>query len=30
MPGEGFVDYFRRETTPEEMAERVACFAEAV
>ena len=27
---EGFVDYFRRETTPEEMAERVACFAEAV
>jgi protein SCO1/2 len=27
LPKEGFVDFFRRETTPEEMADRVACFA---
>lgn len=25
-PDEGFVDFFRRETGPEEMADRVACF----
>ncbi len=29
MPGEGFVEYFRRELPPAEMAERVACFANA-
>lgn len=29
MPGVGFVDFFTRETTPEEMADRVACFVEA-
>lgn len=29
MPGEGFMDYFRREVTPQEMADRVACFIEA-
>lgn len=28
MPGTGFVDFFTRETTPEQMADRVACFAE--
>lgn len=27
LPGIGFVDFFRRETTPAEMADRVACFA---
>lgn len=27
MPGIGFVDFFRREDTAEQMAERVACFA---
>ena len=26
LPGIGFVDFFRRETTPDEMAESVACF----
>lgn len=26
MPGVGFVDFFKRETTPDEMADRVACF----
>ncbi len=26
LPGRGFVDFFRRETTAQEMAERVACF----
>jgi protein SCO1 len=29
FPGIGFVDFFKRETTPDEMAERVACFATA-
>lgn len=29
LPGHGFVEFFRRETTPEEMADRVACFLEA-
>lgn len=27
-PGVGFLDVFRRETTPEEMADKVQCFAE--
>lgn len=27
LPGTGFADFFRRETTAEEMADRVACFA---
>lgn len=30
LPGHGFVDTFRRETTPEEMAQRTACFLEAM
>lgn len=33
LPGIGFVDFFRREDTPDQMADRVACFltnAEAV
>ncbi|MEL7097415.1 MAG: SCO family protein [Pseudomonadota bacterium] len=29
MPGVGFVDFFRRDVTPEVMADRVACFVEA-
>ena len=29
LPGHGVVEVFRRETTAEEMAEAVACFAEA-
>jgi protein SCO1/2 len=29
LPEVGFVDYFRREVTPQEMADRVACFIEA-
>lgn len=29
LPEVGFVDFFRRETTPEQMADRVACFAQA-
>ena len=29
LPGHGVVDYFRRETPPEEIAERTACFVEA-
>lgn len=29
LPGMGFVEFYRRETTPEEMAESVACFVEA-
>lgn len=29
LPGHGFVDFFTRETTPEEMADRVACFVDA-
>ncbi|WP_022703353.1 SCO family protein [Pseudorhodobacter ferrugineus] len=26
LPGVGFVDFFKRETTPDEMAQTVACF----
>jgi protein SCO1/2 len=26
LPGHGVVEFFRRETTPEEMAETTACF----
>ena len=29
LPGIGFVDFFRREITSDQMAERVACFADA-
>lgn len=29
LPGHGFVDFFRREVTAEDMAERTACFIEA-
>lgn len=29
LPEQGFVDYFRREVTPEKMAERVGCFIDA-
>lgn len=29
IPGTGFVDFFRREVTPEQMADSVACFVEA-
>ncbi len=29
MPQTGFADFFRRETTPEQMADRVQCFVEA-
>lgn len=29
LPGTGFVDFFRREETPDQMAERVACFLDA-
>lgn len=29
LPGVGFVEFFRRESTADEMAERVACFVEA-
>jgi protein SCO1 len=29
LPGTGFVDFFRREITSDQMAESVACFAEA-
>lgn len=29
LPETGFVDFFRREVTPAEMADRVACFANA-
>ncbi len=28
LPGTGFVEFFRRETTPDEMADRVACFVD--
>jgi protein SCO1/2 len=28
MPGEGFVDFFRRELTPEQMADNLGCFIE--
>ena len=30
LPGVGFVDFFRREDTADQMAERVACFVQAV
>ena len=30
LPESGFADFFRRETTPDEMADRVACFAAAM
>lgn len=29
MPGTGFADFFKREVTADEMADRVACFADA-
>ncbi|AJE44904.1 SCO family protein [Celeribacter indicus] len=29
FPEVGFVDFFRREDTPEQMADRIACFADA-
>ena len=29
LPEHGFVDFFRREATPQEMADRVACFVDA-
>jgi len=29
LPEEGFVEFFRRDTTPEEMADTVACYANA-
>ncbi len=29
LPGIGFVDFIRREETPEDVAAKVACFAEA-
>ncbi len=29
LPETGFVDFFRRDTTPEAMADRVACFIDA-
>lgn len=29
LPGTGFVDFFRRETTSDQMAESVACFVKA-
>lgn len=29
MPDTGFVDFFKREDTPEQMADRVACFIDA-
>src|SRR6056297_3221814 len=29
LPGHGFVEFFRRDVTPEKMADRVACFADA-
>ncbi|MEL6932553.1 MAG: SCO family protein [Pseudomonadota bacterium] len=29
MPNEGFVEFFRRDATPEEMADRIGCFMAA-
>jgi len=29
LPGTGFVDFFRRELTSDQMAESVACFVQA-
>jgi protein SCO1/2 len=28
MPNEGFVEYFRRDVTPDEMADRIGCFVD--
>ena len=28
LPNEGFVDFFRRELTPDEMADKIGCFVE--
>ncbi|MCX8225471.1 MAG: SCO family protein [Sulfitobacter sp.] len=28
MPGEGFVDFFRRDVTPDQMADKIECFIE--
>ena len=30
LPEDGFVQYFRREVTPEQMADQVACFVDAM
>ncbi|TCP61152.1 protein SCO1/2 [Rhodovulum bhavnagarense] len=30
VPGLGFVEYFKRDMTPEEMAERIACFVDSL
>lgn len=30
LPGVGFVDFFRRDDTPDQVAERVACFVGAI
>lgn len=30
LPEHGFVDYFRRETTPEELADRIGCFLDQI
>lgn len=29
LPGQGFVEFFRRDVTPDQMADRVACFVKA-
>lgn len=29
LPGKGFVDFFKREITPDQMAEKIACFMAA-
>lgn len=29
MPGEGFVDFFRRDITPDQMADKIGCFIES-
>jgi protein SCO1/2 len=28
MPEDGFVEFFRREVTPETMADRIGCFVD--
>ncbi len=28
MPGEGFVDFFRRDVSPDQMADKIGCFIE--
>lgn len=30
MPEQGFVEYFRRETTPDQMADKIGCFVDNV